>query len=245
MPGYDAFSESESSKKLGREGALGYNSEKNYGQFSRHKNGVTAAHSWSATAPRINLQLIHGCTHPGSIKPDEFTGKPDNRDKSLASKHKDFIPLYAKITRDNISIDQSVFLSHSIYLRYLDEVLAGAGLCEFSCIFAGRSDDAQALSSQSRRYLKNVLFYSVAGLHLSADLVRPSRQSKTGRPIVDRWLLKMLERIFRSVVAFTLLYIPGAFSGPDFWRRTLSPGSAYGTRTQFNCLVLPGFPAVS
>ena len=43
MPGYDAFSESELSKKLGREGALGYNSEKNYGQFSRHKNGVTAA----------------------------------------------------------------------------------------------------------------------------------------------------------------------------------------------------------
>jgi hypothetical protein len=114
----------------------------------------------------------------------------------LASKHKDFIPLYAKIARDNISIDQSVFLSHSIYLRYLDEVLAGAGLCEFSCIFAERSDDAQALCSQSRRYLKNVLFHSVAGLHLRADLVRPSRQSKTGRPIVNRWLLKMLERIF-------------------------------------------------
>jgi hypothetical protein len=88
-----------------------------YGRFSRHKNGVngrSAAHFWSAPAPRINLQLIYGCTHPGSIKPDEFTGKPDYRDKSFASELKDFIPVYANITRDNISIDQSFFLSHFI-----------------------------------------------------------------------------------------------------------------------------------
>jgi hypothetical protein len=161
----------------------------------------------------------------------------------LASKHKDFIPLYAKIARDNISIDQSVFLSHSIYLRYLDEVLAGAGLCEFSCIFAGRSDDAQALSSQSRRYLKNVLFHSVAGLHLHADLIRPSRQSKTGRPIVNRWLLKMLERIFGvRMLPHSCIYqalFRARISGLGLFHLA----SAYGTRTRFNCFILPGFPA--
>jgi hypothetical protein len=106
--------------------------------------------------------LIYGCTHPGSIKPDEFTGKPDYRDKSFASELKDFIPVYAKITRDNISIDQSFFLSH-FYLRYLDDVLAGPGLCVFSCISAGRSDDAHALSSQSRSIRQvNVVWHTFA-----------------------------------------------------------------------------------
>jgi hypothetical protein len=51
-------------------------------------------------------------THALPIKPDDFAGYPDGWDELMTNKTQDDLALYAKIIRDNIRIDQSVFVSH-------------------------------------------------------------------------------------------------------------------------------------
>jgi hypothetical protein len=72
----------------------------------------------------------------------------------LASELKDFIPLYSKITRDNISIDQSLFLSH-FDVRYLDEVLTGRVYVFFLRLFARRS---RLHPARAEDFLRNAQF---------------------------------------------------------------------------------------
>jgi hypothetical protein len=61
----------------------------------RLQKRVTVA--WSASAPRIDLQLIIcSCTHLRFIKPDQLTREPVGWDKLAASEIKDGIARYVK-----------------------------------------------------------------------------------------------------------------------------------------------------
>jgi hypothetical protein len=56
-------------------------------------------------------------THAVPIKPDDFAGYPDGWDELMTNEKQDDLALYAEIIRDNIRINQSVFVSH-FNLRY-------------------------------------------------------------------------------------------------------------------------------
>jgi hypothetical protein len=56
-------------------------------------------------------------THAVPIKPDDFAGYPNGWDELIPNETQNDLALYAKIIRDNIRIDQSVFVSH-FNLRY-------------------------------------------------------------------------------------------------------------------------------
>jgi len=120
-------------------------------------------------------------------------------------------------------------------------------VCVFSCIFAGRSDDAQALSSQNRRFLKKPPYLarclacreadsqsmtSCAGLHLCAGHFRPSRQSNSVRLIVDRCVRWMSAPVYGMLLAHSLcstrFFGPGFLAvGDSTWQRVWDSNPAY------------------
>jgi hypothetical protein len=51
-------------------------------------------------------------THAVPIKPDNFAGYPDGWDELMTNETQNDLALYAEIIRDNIRINQSVFISH-------------------------------------------------------------------------------------------------------------------------------------
>ena len=63
-------------------------------------------------APALGLELSQLLAHPLSIKPDDFAGYPDGWNELLPSETQNDLALYAKVVRDSIRIDQSVFVSH-------------------------------------------------------------------------------------------------------------------------------------
>jgi hypothetical protein len=160
--------------------------------------------------------LIYGCTHPGSIKPDEFTGKPDYRDKSFASELKDFIPVYANITRDNISIDQSFFLSHFILNTWMMSSPGRVYVCFLAFLRVGVTMRMLCPAKAEAFSKKNDLFgalpscISAPTLFVRPDIRKPAVPSWTDGHYECRRLFAEC-RCLHTPVCSTWFFGPGFF----------------------------------